>query len=99
MSSKMTSRVVLVALAAFVGLHGQTLLASSVAVGPSTCQPGLVHFPTIQTAVNTVPFGTTVFVCPGTYPEQVAITQPLTLKGVTDGTGNAAVITVPGGGL
>jgi len=38
-------------------------------------------------------------VCPGSYPEQVIISQPLTLEGVTDGTGNAAVITVPGGGL
>jgi hypothetical protein len=38
-------------------------------------------------------------VCPGTYPEQVTINQPLTLEGVIDGTGNAAVITVPGGGL
>jgi parallel beta-helix repeat protein len=100
MSPKIISRFVVVALTAFVGLYGQSLLAStSVAVGPSTCQPGLVHFTTIQAAVSAVPFGTTILVCPGTYPEQVAITQPLTLKGVTDGTGNAAVITVPGGGL
>jgi parallel beta-helix repeat protein len=100
MSPKITSRIMVVALAAFVGLKGQSLLASTnVAVGPSTCQPGLVHFATIQAAVSAVPFGSTVLVCPGTYPEQVAITQPLNLKGVTDGTGNAAVITVPGGGL
>jgi parallel beta-helix repeat protein len=100
MSPKVISRIMVVALAAFVGLQGQSLLASTnVAVGPSTCQPGLVHFTTIQAAVSAVPFGSTVLVCPGTYPEQVAITQPLTLKGVTDGTGNAAVITVPGGGL
>jgi len=38
-------------------------------------------------------------VCPGLYPEQVIVNQPLTLEGVTDGTGNAAVITVPGFGL
>jgi parallel beta-helix repeat protein len=38
-------------------------------------------------------------VCPGSYPEQVAINQPLILEGVTDGTGSAAVITVPGGGF
>jgi parallel beta-helix repeat protein len=100
MSPKIISRFVVVALAALVGLHGQRLLAStSVAVGPTTCQPGLVHFTTIQAAITAVPFGSTVLVCPGSYPEQVAITQPLTLKGVTDGTGNAAVITVPGGGL
>jgi parallel beta-helix repeat protein len=38
-------------------------------------------------------------VCPGNYPEQVIISQPLTLEGITDGTGNAAVISVPAGGL
>jgi parallel beta-helix repeat protein len=38
-------------------------------------------------------------VCPGSYAQQITISQPLTLEGVTDGTGNAAVITVPGGGL
>jgi parallel beta-helix repeat protein len=46
-----------------------------------------------------VPAGSNVFVCPGTYPEQVVITQPMNLTGVTDGTGDAAVITVPPGGL
>jgi parallel beta-helix repeat protein len=46
-----------------------------------------------------VPFNTTILVCPGSYPEQVVISQPLTLEGVTDGIGDAAVITVPGGGL
>jgi len=77
----------------------KNLLATVVAVGPSTCMPSLVHFATIQSAVSASPFGTIIRVCPGNYPEQVVITQPLTLQGVTDGTGNAAVITVPGGGL
>jgi hypothetical protein len=44
--------------------------------------------------------GGTVLVCPGTYPEQVVITQPLTLRGLTLGVfGNQPVITVPVGGL
>jgi len=82
------------------GLQGQNLYAATkVAVGPSTCQPSLVHFSTIQAAVNAVPFSATIVVCPGTYAEQVVISQPLTLQGVTDGTGNAAVITVPAAGL
>jgi nitrous oxidase accessory protein NosD len=43
--------------------------------------------------------GGTVLVCPGTYPEQVVITQPLTLRGLTLGIfGNQPVITVPVGG-
>lgn len=94
-----TLRIVAVALLAIAGLHGQNLFAASVAVGPPACQPSLVHFSTIQAAVNAVPFKTTILVCPGTYPEQVVISQPLTLKGVTFGTSGAAVITVPAGGL
>ncbi len=95
MSSKVFLRVIAVVFLA--GLRAQTLFAASVAVGPNTCQPSLVHFATIQAAVSAVPFGATVLVCPGTYPEQVTITQPLTLKGVTDGVSGAAIITVPAG--
>lgn len=97
------TKIVKATIMAFVlvgGLLGQNLYAATkVAVGPSTCQPSLVHFSTIQGAVNAAPFNTTILVCPGTYPEQVTINQPLALQGVTDGTGNAAVITVPGAGL
>jgi parallel beta-helix repeat protein len=82
------------------GMFGPNLFAATkVVVGPAACSPTLVHFSTIQAAVNASPFNTTILVCPGTYPEQVVISQPLTLQGVTYGTGNAAVITVPGGGL
>jgi len=81
------------------GLLGQSLATTTVVVGPSTCKSTLKHYSTIQSAVSAVPWGTTVMVCPGPYAEQVIVNQPLTLEGVTDGTGNAAVITVPGGGL
>ena len=81
------------------GLLGQSLSATTVVVGPSTCKSTLKHYSTIQSAVSAVPWGTTVMVCPGSYPEQVTVTQPLTLEGITDGTGSAAVITVPGGGF
>ena len=97
--SKTTVRIVTIALVAAAGLLGQSLVASTVVVGPATCKSGFTHYSTIQSAVSTVPFNTVVMVCPGTYPEQVAISQPLTLEGVTDGTGNAAVISVPGAGL
>jgi hypothetical protein len=72
-------------------------LAATYAVGP--CKPSLVSFPTISAAVSGVPPGSTVLVCPGTYPEQVTIAQPLTLKGITSGNAGQAVITVPGSGL
>jgi|HubBroStandDraft_6_1064221.scaffolds.fasta_scaffold53611_1 hypothetical protein len=96
--SKVTLRV-LVFVAVVTTALGQNLFASAVAVGPSACQPSLVHFSTIQAAVNAVPINATILVCPGTYPEQVTINAPLTLKGITDGTGNAAVVTAPSGGM
>jgi len=64
-----------------------------------TCKPHLHSFSTISAAVSGVPPFTTIQVCPGTYPEQVLITQPLTLQGVTVGTANQALITVPPAGL
>jgi hypothetical protein len=74
-----------------------SMFASTVAVG--TCKPSLVSFATISAAVGAVPSGSTVEVCPGTYPEQVTIAQPLTLKGISSGNAGQAVITVPGSGL
>ena len=71
--------------------------ASNVAVG--TCKPSLPSFPTIQQAVNSVPPGSTVQVCPGTYAEQVVIGKNLILKGIPAANQGAAVITVPNGGL
>jgi parallel beta-helix repeat protein len=99
MSISLKMRIVLAALAASAGLYAQSAMASTVVVGPATCEPGKVHYATIGSAIGAVKTGSTVLVCPGSYPEQVAITQPITLKGVTDGTGNAAIITVPAGGL
>lgn len=77
-------------------LHAQSLSASSVVVG--TCQPALPHFTTIQAAINASAQGGTVLVCPGTYPEQISIFHPLTLKGVDIGGSNLALITMPPGG-
>jgi len=100
MSFSFRGRIVAFAMLASAGLYGQTALATNIlVVGPNTCQPGKPHYTSIQTAVNAVPSGGSVLVCPGTYLEQVAISKPLTLKGVTDGTNNAAIIAVPGGGL
>jgi hypothetical protein len=74
-----------------------SMFASTVAVG--TCKPSLVSFATISAAVGAVPSGSTVEVCPGTYPEQFTISQPLTLQGIASGNSSQAVITVPTGGL
>ena len=75
----------------------QNAHASTVVVG--TCISTLPQFTTIQAAVNSVPAGGIVEVCPGTYTEQVTITKKLTLTGIQSGTGDAAVVLPPLGGL
>lgn len=74
-----------------------TMADNNVAVG--TCKPRLTSFSTIQAAVSTVRPGSTVLVCPGVYPEQVTISQPLNLQGIADSNLDQVVITVPSGGL
>lgn len=71
--------------------------AQNVAVG--TCRPSLPSFSTIQAAIAASSSNGTVQVCPGTYGEQIIIQKNLTLKGISDGTSNAAVIVTPAGGM
>jgi hypothetical protein len=69
-----------VAVACFSPLQ---LSASSVVVTPTGTTPckNLTRFSTISAAVASVPSNSTIFICPGTYAEQVTITKPLTLTG------------------
>ncbi|HLM81082.1 MAG TPA: hypothetical protein VK302_10665 [Terriglobales bacterium] len=84
------------ALVAFVALSGQAFSAT-VTVGSCTSP---VKFATIQQAVNASPAGTVIKVCPGNYPEQVAIiAKNLTLEGIESETEDAVVILPPAGGL
>jgi hypothetical protein len=89
--------LLLIAAVLLFGIH--SVLAANFAVG--TCEPKLVSFSTISDAVSSssVPAGSTVEVCPGTYPEQVTISKALTLEGITSGNSNQAIITVPVAGL
>jgi len=75
--------------------------AGTLIVGPSGCEPNFPHFATIQAAVNAAPAaGAMVWVCPGTYPEQVQIIgKKVTLKGVSYQGSDAAIIAPPAGGL
>lgn len=73
------------------------LMAATFAVG--TCKPHLTSFSTISAAVGTVPAGSNVEVCPGTYLEQVTINQPLNLEGIAINNQDQVVIAVPGTGL
>src|SRR5208337_4716110 len=71
------------------------LISSSFA---ATYYVGSCHassYPTISAAVAVAAPGSTVKVCPGTYPEQVFIMQPLTLEGISSGNGDRARITPP----
>jgi hypothetical protein len=86
-------------LLAFSGLPAFYALAATLVVGPTTCRSTLPHFATIQAAVNASASGGTVLVCPGNYPEQVLISAPLTLKGISNANSSAAVLVVPSGGL
>jgi hypothetical protein len=88
-----------------------SILLSTLAAGPvinyamakpvlvGTCLPNLKTYPTISQAVSAVSPGSTVLVCPGNYPEQVTITQSLTLRGVESANSVNPVLVVPQGGL
>jgi hypothetical protein len=79
-------------------LGAQFLFADDHNFAVGACKPRLKSFPTIQAAVSGVPPGSTVLVCPGIYPEQVTISQSLTLQGIDDSNMDEAIITIPAGG-
>ena len=69
--------------------------AATVAVG--SCRTP--SFSTIQAAVNAASSGSTVNICPGRYPEQLLITKRLTIRGIANGSADAAIIVPPPGGV
>ena len=71
--------------------------AATVVVG--TCMPNKVSYDSLTDAVQGVPAGSTIQVCPGSYAEQVVIDKSLTLKGIASGNGAYPVIVPPAGGL
>ena len=74
------------------------LQALNYEVGGCKTGSGYVNFTTISAAVAGVPAGSKILVCPGAYPEQVTITQPLTLQGIASNNSNRAVITINANG-
>jgi Right handed beta helix region len=83
--------------------------ASTVVVTPPSTTPckNVASYSTISLAVSSVPAGSLIYICPGTYAEQVVITKKLTLEGVAANgaiAGNAVgsnnpVIVSPVGGV
>ena len=71
------------------------LQALNYEVGGCKTGSSYVNFTTISAAVIGVPAGSKIQICPGVYPEQVTITQPLTLQGIAANNASRAVITVP----
>jgi pectin methylesterase-like acyl-CoA thioesterase len=77
-------------------LPAQTWAVSNAVAGK--CKAGS-QYTTIQAAINAADAGSTVQICPGTYPEILTIAKNLTLKGVASGKNNDVVITVPPTGV
>jgi parallel beta-helix repeat protein len=88
---------ILLLLAAVSVFAACPMYAATYAVG--SCKPSLPSFSSISAAVSSVPAGSTIEVCPGTYAEQVVIATPLTLEGISSGGSAQVVITAAGGGL
>jgi nitrous oxidase accessory protein NosD len=94
----MTKRhfAMLIAVLALAILPAQSWAVSNAVVGK--CRAG-TQFTTIQASINAGDVGSTIQICPGTYPEILTITKNLTLKGVPSGKSDAVVITVPTTGV
>ena len=89
--------LVLAGIAVLAGLSAQPLKASTVYVG--NCVANVTQYSTITLAVNAVNPGSTIRVCPGTYPEQVVINKNLTLTGFDSRTAYNPVVVIPSGGF
>lgn len=85
-----------------IGVLAAVSLAQTASTGGvyavGTCKPSLPSYATISAALAATPAPTTVQVCPGNYPEQVVITQGVTLQGITSGGGGQAVLSYPSTG-
>jgi len=86
-TARLTLYLYLLVLAFFAvqSAQAETLLVTP--TGSTPCKSGLFSVPRIQEAVNSVAAGSTIYICPGNYPEQVVITKGITLVGVS---GNGA---------
>jgi hypothetical protein len=73
------------------------IASATVTAVVGTCEEA--PFTTITEALRATPPPNVIKICPGTYPEQIEITFPVTLEGISDGTSTGATISVPSGGF
>jgi len=92
--SRLKSLLFLLALATQV-----PLAFAKVTYAAGACEPSLPSFATISAALAAAPAPNVVEICPGTYPEQVVISFPVTLEGISSGDSGQAIIAVPASGL
>jgi hypothetical protein len=78
---------------------GSNELWATVTYYVGTCKTGPHDFPTITAALTATPPPNVVKVCPGTYPEQVVITQAVILEGMISGNSGEVIIASPPNGL
>jgi hypothetical protein len=93
------TRALLFSLCFLTAISFMAETAHAVTVFVGTCNPRFPEYTTIQAGVTAAGAGGTVYVCPGTYPEQVTILTKLTLYGYPDGSNEGPVIVPPANGL
>ena len=76
-----------------------TVASATVTYAVGSCEPKLLSFTTIMSALGATPAPNVVKVCPGAYTEQVVITFPVTLEGVSASNSAASIIAPPSSGL
>ena len=84
--------------AVLTGLSQAQVASTAGIYAVGSCKPNLPSYPTISAALAAAPAPTQVQICPGSYPEQIVITQPVTLQGITSGGVANVVVTPPSGG-
>lgn len=70
---------------------------AATAVG--TCRPNLASYDSFSDAIAGTSDGGTIYVCPGSYAEQVIVNKNLTFVGTTSGNSGLPVIVPPASGL
>lgn len=91
---KLMHRIVTLALAVASVLGARQMSAANVTYIVGTCSSG-TQFKTIQSALDASPAPNTVEVCPGQYAEQITITKPVNLEGITASNGALPQIMLP----